>query len=278
MTTNERNEAAVEELAGKLSEMRGRPIEECREMARSTLEMARALEQSAAAEPTGELVLVEIGEGGEDGDVHRFEPEPLVIGREGDYAFPDDEFLSPQHVKMWREGDEVILEDMGSFNGTYVKVDAPVALEEGDQFLMGRQVLRLALTKDHTRLNDERMEREGVREMASPAPLGAATIQRVGLAGAVYDSYELDEAGSVLGRAPSGDDEEPEEGWADVCFSNDRFMSQRHCRLWFEGERWMLEDLGSSNGTWSKIEGRHTLTQGGHVFIGKQLFRIDRHA
>ncbi len=29
-----------------------------------------------------------------------------------------------------------------------------------------------------------------------------------------------------------------------------RLVSNRHMRIWFDGSRWMLEDLGSTNGTW----------------------------
>ncbi len=56
-------------------------------------------------------------------------------------VFLDDITVSRHHVKFLREGDQVVLRDVGSLNGTYVNrslVDGDVALEDGDEVQIGK--------------------------------------------------------------------------------------------------------------------------------------------
>ena len=41
-----------------------------------------------------------------------------------------------------------------------------------------------------------------------------------------------------------------------------------------EGRRWLLEDLGSTNGTYLKIRGRCRLESGDILLCGSQLLRV----
>jgi pSer/pThr/pTyr-binding forkhead associated (FHA) protein len=58
----------------------------------------------------------------------------------------DDTYVSQVHARVSRSGDELIVEDLGSTNGTYVnrvKVTAPTPLREGDRLQVGNFVLEL---------------------------------------------------------------------------------------------------------------------------------------
>jgi pSer/pThr/pTyr-binding forkhead associated (FHA) protein len=73
---------------------------------------------------------------------HLTRPE-LVLGREeGDVTFPDDEFMSRRHAAVKRVGSKARLEDLGSSNGTFVRVRADRKLEAGDLLRIGDQLLR----------------------------------------------------------------------------------------------------------------------------------------
>jgi pSer/pThr/pTyr-binding forkhead associated (FHA) protein len=73
---------------------------------------------------------------------HLTRPE-LVLGREeGDVTFPDDEFMSRRHAAIKRVGSKARLEDLGSSNGTFVRVRADRKLEPGDLLRIGDQLLR----------------------------------------------------------------------------------------------------------------------------------------
>jgi len=73
---------------------------------------------------------------------HLTRPE-LVLGREeGDVTFPDDEFMSRRHAAVKRIGNKARLEDLGSSNGTFVRVRADRELKAGDLLRIGDQLLR----------------------------------------------------------------------------------------------------------------------------------------
>jgi hypothetical protein len=73
---------------------------------------------------------------------HLTRPE-LVLGREeGDVTFPDDEFMSRRHAAVKRVGTRARLEDLGSSNGTFVRVRADRELKAGDLLRLGDQLLR----------------------------------------------------------------------------------------------------------------------------------------
>src|SRR6267378_2086655 len=79
-------------------------------------------------------------------EVARFERKQTAttIGRtEGDIRFPEDQFLSPLHSKLsWEEG-RLEVRDLGSRNGTWVFLEGPYLLNDGDLILIGSQVLRV---------------------------------------------------------------------------------------------------------------------------------------
>ncbi len=73
---------------------------------------------------------------------HLTRPE-LVLGREeGDVTFPDDEFMSRRHAAVKRVGTKARLEDLGSSNGTFVRVRGDRELKPGDLLRIGDQLLR----------------------------------------------------------------------------------------------------------------------------------------
>jgi len=73
---------------------------------------------------------------------HLTRPE-LVLGREeGDVTFPDDEFMSRRHAAVKLVGTKARLEDLGSSNGTFVRVRADRELKPGDLLRLGDQLRR----------------------------------------------------------------------------------------------------------------------------------------
>ena len=50
---------------------------------------------------------------------------------------------SGRHALLSVQAQQVRVRDVGSSNGTFVRLMAPVLVEDGDQFLIGRQLLRV---------------------------------------------------------------------------------------------------------------------------------------
>jgi pSer/pThr/pTyr-binding forkhead associated (FHA) protein len=76
-------------------------------------------------------------------DVRYLAGEEVTIGREeGDVVFRDDEFLSRRHCKLCWDGRLCTLEDVGSSNGSFVRLVSPRRLTVGDHIRMGDQMFR----------------------------------------------------------------------------------------------------------------------------------------
>lgn len=67
--------------------------------------------------------------------------ETLIGRREGDIVFPDDAFLSGLHARLLVDPEGVVLEDLRSTNGSFLKIHGQARLEDGDQVLCGSKLL-----------------------------------------------------------------------------------------------------------------------------------------
>jgi pSer/pThr/pTyr-binding forkhead associated (FHA) protein len=75
-------------------------------------------------------------------------PETGVhIGRErGDILFPEDGYVSGLHCRISRSNDgKIYLTDLGSSNGTFVRIKSDRDLRSLDEILMGQQLFRITL-------------------------------------------------------------------------------------------------------------------------------------
>lgn len=96
----------------------------------------------------GRLVL--LGYGGCEAESYFLRPRQVVFGREiGDILFPTDAFISRRHATLTMElqGDSmsVMLEDLQSANGTYLRVRGSAHVEDGDMFRVGDQIFRVRI-------------------------------------------------------------------------------------------------------------------------------------
>jgi pSer/pThr/pTyr-binding forkhead associated (FHA) protein len=78
-------------------------------------------------------------------DVHYLFRDETIIGREnGDIVFTDDPFLSRRHaaVRVDHAARRYTLHDLGSSNGTALRIRGEHVLRDGDQFRIGRHLFR----------------------------------------------------------------------------------------------------------------------------------------
>ncbi|HEX3763392.1 MAG TPA: FHA domain-containing protein, partial [Kofleriaceae bacterium] len=103
-----------------------------------------ALFGSPPREPWGRLVQI-VPSGGYR-DVRHLVGDEVVLGREeGDIVFRDDAFLSRRHAALTWDGKRGQITDLGSSNGTFVRLSGPTVVKHGDHVRMGDQLLRLEL-------------------------------------------------------------------------------------------------------------------------------------
>ncbi len=97
-------------------------------------------------DPHGFGRLVQILEDGRTGEIRLLSGERAQLGREqGDIVVPTDGFVSGRHCAFTRRGDETWLADLGSSNGSYVRVRGEADVAHGDFLLVGNQMLRVEI-------------------------------------------------------------------------------------------------------------------------------------
>jgi pSer/pThr/pTyr-binding forkhead associated (FHA) protein len=103
-----------------------------------------ALFGSPPREPWGRLL--QLLPSGGIRDVRHLWDDEIVIGREdGDLVFSDDQFLSRRHASIAWDGARATLNDLGSSNGTFIRLVGPTAIKNGDHLRMGDQLFRIEL-------------------------------------------------------------------------------------------------------------------------------------
>jgi pSer/pThr/pTyr-binding forkhead associated (FHA) protein len=104
----------------------------------------RTRERTATKRAVAHLRIVEPAEQrGRTYDV----PDELTIGRAAGCQIPlEDSYASQLHARVFRRNGDLLVEDLGSTNGTFLnrkKVDSAVPIRKGDRLQVGKTVLEL---------------------------------------------------------------------------------------------------------------------------------------
>lgn len=198
---------------------------------------------------------------GEDGVSFMLAGEDHLAGRGADcpISFPEDPFLSPQHASFLYRDDQLVVVDLDSKNGVYLRVTES-ELTAQTTFLVGEQVLsaRMATTPADI------AEHDGTyfsSSMPRPAMLEILQHLRGGSTGAVF---RMETAIATVGREGNNID-----------FPEDPFISGHHAEIRLNGPSLSIKDLGSRNGTFVRINQEQVLRHGDYVFMGQQLLRVE---
>jgi pSer/pThr/pTyr-binding forkhead associated (FHA) protein len=187
----------------------------------------------------------------------------ITVGRSdtSDIPCPENFFLSEQHSIFSWDGQRLLLRDLQSFNGTFIKLKEEVPLSNNDCLCIGQQFLRFELCEivpSPSQAND------GTYRHGAPLPGMGARLILIGMGGLEFDTYYLRNDETTVGRV-SGD----------IIFSKDNFISRAHAKITARDGVFYLSDLGSSNGTFLQIRGEIELGEGELLLMGDQLFRIE---
>jgi len=220
---------------------------------------------SVAPRPSGgPIALVLLDETGKL--VERFErPGPdITIGRQdGDIRFPDDPFLAPFHARISWEQNELVIRDLGSRNGTWVFLEAPHRLLDGDLVLIGSQVIRfrrLGYPGPHA------PDADATKRMGSLIPSAdIASLTQLRSDGSARDVIQLSPGRDVNVGREQGD-------WT---FPYDPSMSSLHATIRSEDADFVVIDANSRNGVAVAARGDVPLRHGSRVLLGDKLLRVE---
>lgn len=192
-------------------------------------------------------------------------PNGLHLGRGPNSAhFPFLSSMAVRHIRLKFDRGRLVAEDLGSLNGTYLKITAPTELTDGARFRVGGQVI----------------------EFHAAAPLDPATTLR-SEDGEEFLSFDMQPLAFLDLIRPDGQPglrfpitkREPTKigrdgRHVDLALPQADFVSGQHAMIRFENDRFLLEDLNSRNGTFLRLGEPTPLNPGDILLVGRAFLRV----
>jgi pSer/pThr/pTyr-binding forkhead associated (FHA) protein len=213
-----------------------------------------------ASDPSGlQVVLTALRADGSEAGVFPLPSANVTVGRETGGIFATDSYLSPRHATFRSEGNRLFIKDEASLNGVYRKLtrDTPVELGPSDVFRIGQEIIK------YEPLEKVAPSPDGVERLGAPSKGYIGRLALVVGRDTTGNAFPVPDSGVHLGR---------ERG--EVLFPEDGYVSGLHCRIAPEGAKVFLTDLGSSNGTFLRLNAEAEIVTGDVLLMGQQLFRI----
>jgi pSer/pThr/pTyr-binding forkhead associated (FHA) protein len=195
---------------------------------------------------------------GSEGGTHDLRPGENKLGRSFGPVFENDGYLSPVHASLEIRGQNAMVRDLDSLNGVFVKMTQEEELASGQIIRIGQELLRFELIPTPEPTPD------GTELMGSPNPgyWGKLTV--------IIGREVTGAAFPLLGESCTLGRERGE-----INFPDDGYVSGLHARVTLRDGRVFLADLGSSNGTFIKVNGERGVGHDSYVLLGQQLFRLN---
>ena len=214
------------------------------------------------------IVEASIAEKRPDGTLGKALPviREALIGRENcDLSYPQDMLLSPRHASVVLREGRLMLKDLNSQNGSFIRQRQDTELVPGDVFLLGRELFRFVTQSLEESPSKESLEGTmvwgGLKVQKGPL---TAKLEHIKLNGEVVGEFKLDKPETTLGRTTG-----------DLVFKDDPYMSGMHARIVAQPGRFVLQDLRSRNGVYRRLRAETELIDGDEFFMGEQLFHVD---
>ena len=195
---------------------------------------------------------------GTEGGTHDLRSGENKLGRSFGPVFENDGYLSPIHAQLDIRGVNAMVRDLDSLNGVFVKTTQEEELRSGQIIRIGQELLRFELVPTPEPTPD------GTELMGSPNPgfWGKLTV--------IIGREVTGAAFPLLGESVTLGRERGE-----INFPDDGYVSGLHARVTVRDGRIYLNDLGSSNGTFIKVNGERAVGHESFVLLGQQLFRLN---
>lgn len=205
-----------------------------------------------------------LGDSGEVVQSYTLDRGEAVLGRgDADITFETDHYMSPLHARLEMREGQLWLRDLGSRNGTWLFIDGPTKLTDGDLVLVGSQLLRfrrLGYPGPHP------PEADSTRRMGSTVPtVDIAVMEQLRADGSCRDVYHLSPGRSITLGREAGE-------WI---FPYDATMSGKHAEVRSEDSEFFIHDANSRNGVAMSVRGERVVKRGQKLLVGDQILRVE---
>jgi len=192
-----------------------------------------------------------------------YEPtgEEALIGSEGSIPLPGEHFCHPREAVIRARDGQLWLCDLEGGNGVFLRTRAPVALDHGDEFMVGDQLLRVERNPPPSDF-----PADGPTYFAtSPQWVSSFRVVQVFIGGSL--------GACVLAR---GTTLQIGAVFGDFILPGDPLISEQHCFIEEQAGDILLTDYGSRTGVFVRIHGEQELSNGDELLVGRTRLIVEK--
>lgn len=183
-----------------------------------------------------------------------------VIGAAGEISLPGETFCHPREAMLKYRDGRLFVERLEGHNGVFLRIQKPVVMGYGEEFIVGDQLLRV----EENPMSDDAPDPDPTYFYSSPRWPSAFRVVQILAGGArgaclVARGSTL-QVGSVIG---------------DLILSGDPLVDAQHCLVEEQASSILLTDLESRNGVFVRTRGRQELVNGDEIVIGRTHLVVD---
>jgi hypothetical protein len=183
-----------------------------------------------------------------------------VIGSGGEISLPGETFCHPREATLkYREG-RLFLERLDGFNGVFLRIQKPVVMSYGEEFIVGDQLLRI----EENPVSDDAPDPHPTYFYSSPRWPSSFRVVQV-LAGGARGACLVARGSTLQVGSAIGD----------LILSNDPLVDAQHCLVEEQAGSILLTDLDSRNGVFVRSQPRQELVNGDEIVIGRTHLVVD---
>jgi class 3 adenylate cyclase len=212
------------------------------------------------AAPQVRYKLVQLRNNGQPGRELEITHGWVTVGRTlGEFTFPNDEYMEPNHVRLYLQSGQLFLEPISGAD-TFFSLVGTYRLQQGEVVSFGNQVLEFRV--DEAALAEAAQSGKDFGELS--AVLHGTVAEFVSL-NPDGRRYPIREQQVTWGRTK-----------ATYTFPTDTAMSRAHAKVYHRGEDFFVEDAGSTNGTFVMAREKMPVPAGTVLSIGGQRLKVLR--
>jgi hypothetical protein len=183
-----------------------------------------------------------------------------VIGSGGEISLPGESFCHPREATLkYREG-RLYLERLEGQNGVFLRIQKPVVMNYGEEFIVGDQLLRV----EENPVSDDAPDPHPTYFYSSPRWPSSFRVVQV-LAGGARGACLVARGSTLQVGSAIGD----------LILSNDPLVDAQHCLVEEQAGSILLTDLESRNGVFVRSQARQELVNGDEIVIGRTHLVVD---
>ncbi len=211
--------------------------------------------------------LVTINMDGTEGEIYPLKSDLTLLGKgEGDIDFKGNDYISSKHARFYNLDGKLMVQDLGSKNGIFKQLKGKIQIQPGDYIRIGQELLRFSDYREIFTKDDFFQDEAGTKLWGSKHSGSKWRLVQVFDNATIGNIYFLNNKDENLVGRTSGN----------ITFAHDSYISARHAIIYFTEEKWFLQDLDSTNGTFLRIIKEVVLNHSDFILIGEIMFRVDR--